>query len=84
MKKYTKPMIVFESFTLSTSIAGDCEEKIKTFSEGQCAYKFVDEFGDTYNVFIVGIQACTTHGNDGSYDKFCYDVPLGGIQIFNS
>ena len=92
MKKYTKPMIVFESFTLSTNIAGDCEEKIKTFSEGECAYKV--QFGKTeVSFFTSEINACGTtevSNNTGllfdglQYNGFCYHVPEESYNLFNS
>jgi hypothetical protein len=38
MKKvYTKPEIMFEDFTLSTNIAGDCEGEFVNATKGSCA-----------------------------------------------
>lgn len=79
MKKlYSKPEIVFESFTLSNAIAAGCEytnpqhEDLKmsdgTYmftSEGNCG-SWVDEAG-----------------GDGAYGNICYHVPTG-INLFVS
>lgn len=83
-KAYLKPMIVFESFTLSTNIAGDCEIRTWTPSSGNCAYEITDEFGDTSFVFLDTIQACTTHQQDDGTSGFCYHVPYDNNTLFNS
>ena len=37
MKKvYVKPIMIFEDFTLSKSVAGTCEKKIETATQFQC------------------------------------------------
>ena len=82
-KTYNKPEIMFESFTLSTNIAGDCKVKTWTPNSGSCAYEVKDEFGDTYNVFTSAVTLCTTHEEDGEYSNICYDVPYGD-NLFNS
>lgn len=82
-KMYFKPQIAFESFELSTNIAGDCEVKTWTPSQGNCAYKVDAGAFGTINVFLDTIAACTTHPSDGAYDEICYDVPYGD-NLFNS
>jgi hypothetical protein len=77
-KNYSKPEIVFESFKLSTSIAGDCEEGYKANfgNSGDCVYSDggVSIFGnDNTNCLFKGDEKDT-----------CYDVPLVGIVIFGS
>lgn len=84
MKKiYEKPLIMFESFTLSTNIAGDCQVKTWTPNSGQCAYTYTDEFLGELNLFVSAVDACTTKEDDGEYNGVCYDVPYGDI-LFNS
>ena len=81
-KTYTTPKIVFESFVLSTNIAGDCEVKTWTPNSGTCAYP-VKEDGITWNVFLDTVAACTTVQADGANNEFCYHVPYGD-NLFNS
>ena len=84
MKKvYSKPIVVFEDFTLSTNIAGDCEHKTNTPSINQCG---VNASG--INVFMTGMQGCEdfpvgTPGGDGEFGNICYHVPYGE-NLFNS
>lgn len=81
-KKYIKPNICFESFTLSTNIAGDCVEKTDTPYSGTCALEVVA--GPlTWNIFMSEIVACTTQEDDGAYNQICYHVPFGDT-LFNS
>lgn len=81
-KTYTTPKIVFESFVLSTNIAGDCEVKTWTPNSGTCAYP-VKEDGFTWNVFLDTVQACTTTQAEGAYDNICYHT-FEGNSLFNS
>lgn len=81
MKKiYSKPEIMFESFTLSENIAGDCEVKTNTPSQGTCAYG-ENDFG--IPLFTGDVPACEAQVADGN-DKFCYHVPLETNTLFNS
>lgn len=80
-KEYQKPEIMFEDFSLSVNIAGDCSLIVGNPSEGQCPY--VTRTG--LNVFtsdMVGI--CTTHEDDGDYNGICYHVPIDSGSLFNS
>lgn len=84
MKKiYEKPLIMFESFTLSTNIAGDCEKKTNTPNSGTCAWTYTDEFGDSYVVFTNQVSACGTNKEDQVYNGICYHIPEGD-NLFNS
>lgn len=80
-KKYSKPEIAFESFTMSTSIAAGCEMKTSLpSSEESCGYPIRGGV-----VFVEG-AACDTYPQspDGSYDGFCYHVPADTNNLFNS
>jgi hypothetical protein len=86
-KRYSKPDIAFESFSLSTSIAGNCEVKTDTKGGGECAYP-MDGLG---NVFLTTIQACKAVGGTPITDEqslvfngFCYHVPTENSHLFNS
>lgn len=82
-KAYTKPAIMFEDFTLSTNIAGDCETKTNTPNSGNCAYTVYDEFLGKLDVFLSDMNICTTKEADGEYNGICYQVPYGE-NLFNS
>ena len=73
---------MFEDFTLSATIAGDCEIKTHAPAVMQCAYEAVDEFFGTVNIFISGVSACEFMQPDG-YDGICYHVFIDN-SLFNS
>ena len=81
-KTYSKPEIMFEIFTLNTSIAGDCNKIIDTQAKGECGIP-----GSAPNIalFVEGVTGCTFIDKDGrDYDGYCYHVPDGGPKLFNS
>lgn len=82
MKKYTKPEILFESFTMSTNIAAGCEETTPLPSmEESCGYPIRGGV-----VFMNGTQ-CTTYPpaeTPFEYNGFCYHVPTDLNNLFNS
>ena len=88
MKKiYTKPEIVFEDFSLSTNIAGDCEPPyVSSPSKGSCA--MIGTGGIA--VFTEGvISACEYDstdlgGGEDIYNGLCYFVPTAESNLFNS
>ena len=83
-KAYSKPQFLFEDFTLSTNIAGDCEVDTHLPSNNTCG---VDFSGVT--VFLEGMGGCAggievdNVGGDGEFNKICYHVPYGQ-NLFNS
>lgn len=81
-KAYSKPEIVFESFSLSTSIAGGCEKKTNSPAAMQCAYNY-----GGYMIFTDAVGACQENvvvedGKTG--DGFCYHIPSDSNNLFNS
>lgn len=78
MKEYTKPDIIFDSFSLSTSIAAGCEVKTQTPSDMKCGVEFGPDV-----MFLEGIDACTDKVVDGT-DKYCYHNPTDTSNMFNS
>lgn len=80
-KQYSKPDILFESFTLSTSIAGSCETVLDNPSANQCGIKMGFK---TY--FTESVAGCSTDVIDGSGDLngLCYHVPFDTNNVFNS
>lgn len=78
-KEYTKPQIIFENFSLSTSIAAGCELETNHFSKGEaCGYPTRGGI-----VFVEGTQ-CNSYPQDGAYNGFCYHVPHESSNLFNS
>lgn len=81
MKKvYSKPVIIYDDFRLSTNIAAGCEKITTTQAQGTCGI-VVD--GIPGMVFSTGISGCTVTGADGEYSE-CYDVPFDYNSLFSS
>ncbi len=77
-KKYSKPTILIESFSLNNSISAGCEFKTDLQTEGACGYP-------TRNgvVFTTEVEGCKYHEPDTN-DSLCYHVPTEYTNIFNS
>ena len=80
-KQYSKPEIMFESFTLSVNIAGDCEIKIDNQSKDTCGY--IHGTG-AETLFINDSTGCSSHTADSEDNGFCYHVPIESNNLFNS
>lgn len=80
-KAYHQPDIVFESFSLCTSIAGGGCLKTAAATPGTCALDL-----DGINIFVDGVQACDWKITDGSpeFNYLCYHVPTGDNNLFQS
>ena len=82
-KTYTKPEIAFESFTLSTNIAGDCEVINTTSSRDLCGYPTREGI-----IFNAGSDVCNVYPEDGLYteggNSFCYHTPEDSPNLFIS
>ena len=83
MKKlYSKPEIAFESFTLSTNVAGDCNKIIDAQSKGSCG---IPGSAPNMALFVQGVTGCQVWDDDGKDDDgYCYHVPDGVPVLFNS
>ena len=85
-KNYQKPEILFEDFSLSSSIAAGCERIVGNPSKGTCALQGTGGI----NVFTSSMdEVCDyTPGSFGQpedeYDGFCYHVPTEYNNLFNS
>ncbi len=88
MKKvYTAPQILFESFTMSTSIAAGCASIVTTFAEGQCAIQGTGGIAVFSSSMFPATCNMTPEGMGGTEDIWnglCYHVPSEGINMFNS
>lgn len=74
-KTYVKPMMGFESFELSTNIAGTCGNSVG-HAEGQCTVF------PGFDKLFVGEFCDQKIDNDG--DKWCYHNPSDSERIFAS
>lgn len=81
-KEYSTPEIIFESFALTTSIAGGCEYKTNTPSSGTCGYPYEGGNGD--KLFTGLVDDCDIPIDDNENNGFCYHVPVESMNIFNS
>ena len=80
-KIYSKPEIIFESFSMSTNIAGDCSEPyVKNPSKGSCGIAT----SSGQRIFVDKSTGCDYPDDDGLYNNLCYDVPMGYEGLFNS
>ena len=82
-KTYTKPEISFESFLMSTNIAGDCNVKTDTKGNMDCGLYFTG-VGMVFMTNIGGCTDLTLERDDGSFNGICYHVPTDNTDLFNS
>ena len=83
-KEYKKPVIVMEDFSLSTSIATECDVETGNPSYNECG---MDMSG--LIVFLSSMGGCThikvdDIDGDGGYGDICYHVVAVGRNVFNS
>lgn len=88
MKKvYSKPEIMFESFTMSTNIAAGCEEIFGLYARGTCGIP-----GSAPELIIFNTDAADSnckadaeaYPGEPMYDGLCYHVPTASENLFNS
>jgi hypothetical protein len=82
-KKYSTPEIVFESFALSTTIAGNCEKSVNTQSQGVCGY-FMEGVGMAFTENVTGCSVVITDDMSLAFNGYCYHVPVDNQNLFNS
>ena len=87
-KKYTKPMVMIESFLLNenmASVTSDCERIFSLQAQDLCGIP--DKNGMGMNIFNTSISAsdCLIEGGDDTrYDELCYHVPTEAYNLFAS
>ncbi len=79
-KTYQKPEIVFEDFSLSTSITAGCE--FVNGNHGPDACGIVTRGGVVFTEELTGV--CTVVPEDGMYNSFCYHNPTDSNNVFAS
>ena len=78
-KQYSKPEIMFESFTLSVNIAGDCEKIVGNPAKMQCGIN-----GSGGEVLFIDQSICSFLVDNDDYNGFCYHNPSDSANLFNS
>ena len=72
-KTYVKPFASFESFELSSSIAGTCVDKTY-HALNECGYKV-----SAGTVFVNGVEQCDIMPPDGKWEGLCYHNSTGTL-----
>lgn len=82
---YSKPDIMFEDFTLSTSIAAGCAITNPVQTQDVCAVRW-NMGGDYINIFNSGVGACDPQFSPifSENDSICYHNPSDENRLFNS
>lgn len=81
-KQYTKPVIIFEDFSLSTSVSAGCEEQPENSMDfNSCGIIFGEDI-----IFVSGLNGCKVQVVEGSAsaDGTCYHNPSDEKNIFTS
>lgn len=81
-KTYTKPDIMFDSFSMCTSIASTCEVEA-AFQQNVCGV----QMGENQTLFVTGLDSvCSWLVEDGSaeFNFLCYHVPSDNYNVFGS
>lgn len=83
-KTYVKPVVMIEKFTLSTSVAGDCEKPFNLQAQFVCGIP--DDYGLNLKIFDTDLGGdCIIDGSGQEvYDGFCYHIPTEKNELFNS
>ena len=83
-KNYSKPVIAFESFSLSQSIAANCENPFTLAAQDVCGIPDANGLGmNIFNPNTGGSCVIDGSGNE-TYNGFCYHVPTETNNLFNS
>lgn len=82
-REYAKPIIVFEDFTLNTSIASGCEAKTNLQAMGNCGW-IPNAHWNQGAIFMDSSTGCAITPSQAGYDTLCYHVPTESYNLFNS
>lgn len=88
-QKYTKPVLVMETFTLSQSIAYNCGQnldysKATHSAQGVCGWDlgFDGAHGTGDDILFLSKPVCSFPAE--YFAGVCYNNPEGGFNVFNS
>ena len=79
-KEYSKPNVIFEDFSLSTSVSLNCEVDVN-FARGSCGRISVSP--GVY-IFTADMTGCTTGYKREEHNGVCYHNPTETNNMFNS
>lgn len=80
-KSYSKPDILFDSFSLSTNVASNCEFRTPLPQVDECGMP-TGYFNSV--IFVTEIQGCTVVEPSGVWDTICYHQPSETNNLFTS
>lgn len=83
-RKYEAPEILFEDFSISTSIAGNCEHIIGNQSRGTCGLTGFGPKPIFTSDFPTACKKEVVDGGATGLDGLCYHIPSSDYNIFNS
>ena len=86
-KAYSKPQILFEDFTVSTSIATGCKETGANSAYLTCGFDFPgigSVFTTALTAVCTGFAVPDNGDKDGVWNELCYHVPDGDNALFTS
>ncbi len=91
-KTYGKPMVSFESFALSSSIAAGCSDLNGMHSEGSCpVYGTFSEPSNTckfmdngFAIFYSELTGCLMGPQEDDLGNLCYHVSTDSTKMFMS
>lgn len=86
-QKYTKPVLIKETFTLSQSIANNCGRMLNfdqaTMADrSNCGWDVDGNHHTITDVIFMEARACTI--KTLYFNGVCYNNPAGGFNVFNS
>ena len=77
-KAYTKPEIIFDDFSLATTIAETCAKRFTAATKNVCSIPWAGGA-----LFTNGMASCSTPV-EVDHDGYCYHNPEDGKNLFNS
>lgn len=84
-RTYKKPMIYIEEFSVSQSIASNCQETSPNFYKSSgCAVADTGKFDEPVMYFTLGIGGKCTHEYNWDDNKGCYHIPSNLSSYFGS
>lgn len=78
-KSYSKPDILFESFSLSSSVAAGCAVDTPLPQSDKCGLPYFN-----WVIFMNELQGCTKIVSTGLMDGVCYHPPTEQTNLFTS
>ena len=85
-KKYEKPEIYFENFSICTNIAAGCEHTNVTATEDVhgCGYRLGRLDSEVVFTSSIGCNRHELVDGEGGYQGICYHVPSESNNLFTS